>query len=184
MNNLINEMREKMAKSIEAYRRELTKIRTGRASLSIFDGIKVTSYGTQMALSQVATITIPESRMIAIQPWDMQLINVIEKAIMKANIGLNPVSDGKVIRLAIPQLTEERRRDLVKQVKKIGEEFKVQIRNYRRDAIEIAKKMKKDKEISEDDLFTLQESAQKETDVFVRQIDTSIEEKEKEVMEV
>jgi len=184
MNKIISEMRDKMAKSIDAYRRELTKIRTGRASLSIFDGIKVTSYGIQMPLSQVATITIPENRMIVIQPWDMQIISVIEKAIMKANIGLNPVSDGKVIRLAIPQLTEERRKDLVKQVKKISEEFKVQIRNCRRDAIDIAKKMKKDKEISEDDLFTLQESAQKETDVFIKQIDDSIEEKEKEVMEV
>jgi ribosome recycling factor len=184
MNEIIREMRDKMAKSIDAYRRELTKIRTGRASLSIFDGIRVTSYGTQMPLSQVATITIPENRMIVIQPWDMQLINVIEKAIMKANIGLNPVSDGKVIRLSIPQLTEERRKDLVKQVKKIGEEFKIQIRNNRRDAIDIAKQMKKDKEISEDDLFILQESAQKETDVFTKQIDDSIEEKEKEVMEV
>lgn len=184
MNEIISEMRDKMAKSIDAYRRELTKIRTGRASLSIFDGIKVTSYGALMPLSQVASITIPENRLIVIQPWDMQLINVIEKAIMKANIGLNPVSDGKVIRLSIPQLTEERRKDLVKQVKKIGEEFKVQIRNHRRDAIDIAKQMKKDKDISEDDLFTLQDSAQKETDVFIKQIDDSMDDKEKEVMEV
>ena len=184
MNKIISEMRDKMAKSIEAYRRELAKIRTGRASLSIFDGIKVTSYGSQMTISQVASITIPENRMIVIQPWDMQIINVIEKAIMKANIGLNPVSDGKVIRLAIPQLTEERRKDLVKQVKKIGEEFKVQIRNSRRYTIDLAKKMKKEKEISEDDLFTLQDSAQKETDVFIKKIDDSLEEKEKEVMVV
>jgi len=184
MHKIISDMHEKMAKSIEAFRRDLTKIRTGRASLSIFDGIKVDSYGSAMPLNQVASITIPESRMIVIQPWDMQIINVIEKAIMKANIGLNPVSDGKVIRLSIPQLTEERRRDLVKQVKKIGEEFKVAIRNNRRDAIEIAKKMKKDKEISEDELFTLQETAQKETDTFIKQIDDSLAEKEKEVMEV
>lgn len=184
MNKIISDMRDKMAKSIEAFRRDLTKIRTGRASLSIFDGIKVESYGTQMPLNQVASITIPESRMIVVQPWDTQLISVIDKAIMKANIGLNPVNDGKVIRLSIPQLTEERRKELVKQVKKIGEEFKVAIRNYRRDAIDIAKKMKKDKEISEDDLFTLQESAQKETDLFIKQIDDSLVEKEKEVMEV
>ncbi len=184
MDKIISDMRDKMVKSIEAYRRDLTKVRTGRASLSIFDGIKVESYGSQMPLNQVASITIPESRMIVVQPWDTQLISVIEKAILKANIGLNPASDGKVIRLAIPQLTEERRRDLVKQVKKIGEEFKVAIRNYRRDAIDIAKKMKKDKEISEDDLFTLQESAQKETDTFIKQIDDSLVEKEKEVMEV
>jgi ribosome recycling factor len=184
MDKIIGDMRDKMSKSIEAFHRDLTKIRTGRASLSIFDGIKVESYGSPMALNQVASITIPESRMIVVQPWDIQLISVIEKAILKANIGLNPSSDGKVIRLAIPQLTEERRRELVKQVKKIGEEFKVAIRNYRRDAIEIAKKMKKDKEISEDDLFTLQENAQKETDTFSKQIDDTMADKEKEIMEV
>ena len=184
MHKLVSDMRDKMAKSIDAYRRELTKIRTGRASLAIFDGIKIESYGTQMPLNQVATITIPESRMIVIQPWDVQLINAIDKAILKANLGLNPVSDGKVIRLAVPQLTEERRKELVKQVKKVGEEFKVAVRNCRRDALEIAKKMKKDKEISEDDLFAMQESAQKETDLFIKQIDDSMVEKEKEVMEV
>ena len=184
MHKLVSDMRDKMAKSIEAYRRELTKIRTGRASLAIFDGIKIESYGTQMPLNQVATITIPESRMIVIQPWDVQLINTIDKAILKANLGLNPVSDGKVIRLAVPQLTEERRKELVKQVKKVGEEFKVAVRNCRRDALEVAKKMKKDKEISEDDLFAMQESAQKETDLFIKQIDDSMVEKEKEVMEV
>jgi ribosome recycling factor len=184
MNKIISDMHDKMGKSIEAFRRELTKIRTGRASLSIFDGIKVQSYGQPMGLNQVASITIPESRLIVIQPWDPQLINVIDKAILKANIGLNPVSDGKVIRLSIPQLTEDRRRELVKQVKKIGEDHKVAIRNLRRDAIDIAKKMKKDKEISEDDLFTLQEGAQKETDIFIKQVDDSLVEKEKEVMEV
>jgi len=184
MNAIISEMHDKMAKSLEAFRRDLTKIRTGRASLSIFDGIKVESYGSPMSLNQVANITIPESRLIVIQPWDPQLINVIDKAILKANIGLNPVSDGKVIRLSIPQLTEERRKDLVKQVKKIGEEYKVAVRNTRRDTIEVGKKMKKDKEISEDELFTLQESAQKETDAFIKQIDHTIAEKEKEVMEV
>ncbi len=184
MHKLVSDMRDKMAKSIDAYRRELTKIRTGRASLAIFDGIKIESYGTQMPLNQVATITIPESRMIVIQPWDVQLINAIDKAILKANLGLNPVSDGKVIRLAVPQLTEERRKELVKQVKKVGEEFKVAVRNCRRDALEVAKKMKKDKEISEDDLFAMQESAQKETDLFIKQIDDSMAEKEKEVMEV
>ena len=184
MDKIISDMHDKMSKSIEAYRRDLTKIRTGRASLSIFDGIKVDSYGSSMALNQVASITIPESRLIVIQPWDLQLIGTIEKAILKANIGLNPSSDGKVIRLPIPQLTEDRRRELVKQVKKIGEEFKVAIRNYRRDAIEVAKKMKKEKEISEDDLFALQDSAQKETDAFIKQIDDSMAEKEKEVMEV
>jgi len=184
MHKIIGEMRDKMAKSIDAFHRELAKIRTGRASLAIFDGIKIASYGSQMPLNQVASITIPESRMIVIQPWDLQLINVIDKAILKANIGLNPVSDGKVIRLAIPQLTEERRRELVKGAKKVGEEFKVAVRNVRRDAIELAKKMKKDKEMSEDDLFSLQDAAQKETDVFIKLIDDCLIEKEKDVMQV
>lgn len=184
MHKIISEMRDKMAKSVDSLHRELAKIRTGRASLAIFDGIKIASYGSQMPLNQVASITIPESRMIVIQPWDMQLINVIDKAILKANIGLNPVSDGKVIRLAIPQLTEERRRELVKAARKVGEECKVAVRNVRRDAIEHAKKMKKDKEMSEDDLFALQEMAQKETEAFTKLIDDSLIEKEKDVMEV
>lgn len=184
MNEVIGEMSLKMETAIEAYRRDLSKIRTGRASLSLLDGIKVDSYGSQMPLNQVGTLTIPENRLIVIQPWDMQLLGVIEKAILKANLGLNPVNDGKVIRISIPQLTEERRKDLVKQVKKISEDFRVNIRNCRRDAIDILKKQKKDKEISEDDLFSLQENAQKETDIHIKQIDSIMAEKEKEVMEV
>ncbi len=184
MNDFISTMIEKMNSRLEAYRRELTKIRTGRASLSLFDGIKVESYGSQMPINQVATMTIPESRLIIIQPWDLQMLGGIEKAIMKANIGLNPVNDGKVIRISIPQLTEERRKELVKQVKKISEDFRVAIRNERRATIDIFKKQKKDKEISEDELFSLQDKAQKETDRFIKDIDAIMAEKEKEVMAV
>lgn len=181
---VIETMTAKMEKSLEAYRQELSRVRTGRASLSLLDGIKVEAYGSPMPLNQVATLTIPESRMIAIQPWDMQLIGEIEKAIQKADLGLNPVNDGKVLRISIPQLTEERRKELVKQVKKISEEYRVAIRNSRRDAIDSLKKMKNDKEISEDDLFKLQDDAQKETDSHVKKIDDILAEKEKEVMEV
>jgi ribosome recycling factor len=181
---IIKDMSGKMANSVEAYRRELTKIRTGRASLSLVDGIKVESYGTQMPLNQVASLTLPENRLIMIQPWDIQMLGVIEKAILKANIGLNPVNDGKIIRISVPQLTEERRRELVKQVRKISENFKVTVRNERRAAIDIIKQQKKDKDISEDTAFSLQEQAQKETEKFVKQIDTIMAEKERQVMEV
>jgi ribosome recycling factor len=173
-----------MSSSLEAYRRELTKVRTGRASLSLLDGIRVESYGAQMPLNQVATLTIPENRLIAVQPWDPRVIGPIEKAILKANIGLNPVNDGKVIRISIPQLTEDRRKELVKQVKKISEDYRIAVRNCRREAIDILKTQKKDKDISEDELFSLQDKAQQETDKFIKDIDQIMAEKEKEVMEV
>lgn len=184
MSDVIFEMAEKMEKSVDSFKNELSKVRTGRASIALLDGIHVDAYGSSMPLNQVGTLTIPESRMIAIQPWDVQMVPAIEKAIMKSAIGLTPMSDGKVIRLNIPQLTEERRRDLVKQVKKIAEEFRVAIRNIRREAIDILKKQKKDKDISEDDLFKLQEEAQNETDTYIKQIDEVTASKEKEVMEV
>jgi len=184
MSDVIFEMAEKMEKSVDSFKNELAKIRTGRASISLLDGIHVDAYGSSLPINQVGTLTIPESRMIAIQPWDVQMVPAIEKAILKSDIGLTPMSDGKVIRLNIPQLTEERRRDLVKQVKKIAEEFRVAVRNARRDAIDILKKQKKDKEISEDDLFKLQEEAQTETDTYIKQIDEATASKEKEVMEV
>ena len=184
MNDVIFEMAEKMDKSVDTFRAELSKVRTGRASLGLLDGITVSAYGSQMPLSQVGSLTIPESRMIAIQPWDPQMLPAIEKAILKSDIGLTPASDGKIIRLNIPQLTEERRRDLVKHVKKVAEEYRVAVRNIRRDAIDILKKQKKDKEISEDDLFKLQDEAQRETDLYMKKIDEITAAKEKEVMEV
>ena len=184
MSEVIFEMSSRMEKSVESFKNELSKIRTGRASLSILDDISVDAYGSNMPLNQVGTLTIPESRMIVIQPWDPQMLPAIEKAILKSDIGLNPANDGKLIRLNIPQLTEERRKDFVKLVKKTAEEFRVAIRNVRRDAIETLKKQKKDKEISEDELFKFQDEAQKETDSYVKQIDDVTASKEKEVMEV
>lgn len=183
-NDLIDEMILKMEGVIDSFKRDLSRVRTGRASQSLLEPIRVAAYGSPMPLNQVATVTIPESRMILIQPWDPQTITAIEKAILKSDIGLTPASDGKVIRLAIPQLTEERRKDLVKQIKKSAEEFRVGVRNARRDAIDIFKKQKKDKEISEDDLFRLQDEAQKQTDAYIAQIDEITAGKEKEVMEV
>ncbi|OGQ96263.1 MAG: ribosome recycling factor [Deltaproteobacteria bacterium RIFOXYD12_FULL_57_12] len=181
---VIETLPEKMAKSLEAFRHELTRIRTGRASLSLVDGVKVDAYGSVMPLSQVATLTIPESRMIVIQPWDPHMLGVIEKALLKSNLEVTPASDGKVIRLTIPQLTEERRKEMVKRVKKIAEEYRVAVRNLRRDTLDVLKKMKKDKELSEDDIFKQQEDAQKVTDQYISKIDAMAVDKEKEVMEV
>jgi ribosome recycling factor len=177
-------MAEKMENSLGAFKSELTKIRTGRASLSLLDGIKVEAYGAPMPLNQVGTLTIPESRQIVIQPWDPQVMSGIEKAILKSDLGLTPVNDGKVIRINIPQLTEERRKELVKIVKRVAEEYRVAVRNHRRDAIDTLKKQKKNKEISEDELFRLQDEAQKETDASIAKIDKVAAEKENEVMEV
>jgi ribosome recycling factor len=148
------------------------------------DNIKVIAYGTPMPINQVATLTIPDSRSMAIQPWDPQMLGPIEKSILKSDLGLTPVNDGKIIRINIPQLTEERRKGLVKQVKKMAEEYRVTVRGIRRDAIETLKTMKNDKEISEDDFFKLQDEVQKETDTFIKKIDAILVEKEKEVMEV
>ncbi len=183
-NDVVDQVNKKMEASVEALKRELVRIRTGRASLALLDGIKVDAYGSMLPVDQVGTMTIPESRLIVIQPWDPQMLPVIEKAILSSDLGLTPANDGKVIRLTIPQLTEERRKELVKQVKKIAEEFKVAVRNVRREANDSLKKMKKDKDISEDDMFRLQEEAQKATDAFISQIDEVAAGKEKEVMEV
>ncbi|MGE4558626.1 MAG: ribosome recycling factor [Desulfobulbus sp.] len=181
---VIDQLKDKMASSLEALKRDLVKIRTGRATLSLLDGIKVNAYGSQMTLEQVSALTIPESNMIAIKPWDPQVLPAIEKAILASDLGITPSSDGNVIRLSIPPLTEERRKELVKQVKKLAEEHKIAVRNVRRDANEAFKKMKKDKEISEDEMFRLQEESQKATDGFIGQIDEIVIGKEKEVMAV
>jgi ribosome recycling factor len=183
-NDVVDQVNTKMEASVEALKRELVKIRTGRASLALLDGIKVDAYGSLLPVDQVGTMTIPESRLIVIQPWDPQMLPVIEKAILSSALGLTPANDGKVIRLTIPQLTEERRKELVKQVKKIAEEFKVAVRNVRRETNDSLKKMKKNKDISEDEMFRLQEEAQKATDAFIKQIDEVAAGKEKEVMEV
>jgi ribosome recycling factor len=184
MSDVIFQMADKMDKSLDSFKKELSKVRTGRASLAILDGIHVDAYGSSMSIAQVGSLTIPESRLIVIQPWDPQLLPAIEKAILKSDIGLNPISDGKLVRLNIPQLTQERRKELVKSIKKVAEEFRVAGRNLRREAIEILKRQKKDKEISEDDLFKFQEEAQLETDAYIKKIDEATAAKEKEVMEL
>jgi ribosome recycling factor len=184
MNPVTSAMIDKMKGVIESYKRELAKVRTGRASISLLDGVRVEAYGSVLPLNQVATLTIPESRLIQIQAWDTKLLSAIEKAIHKAGLGLNPVNDGKLLRVAIPQLTEDRRKELVKQVRKVTEEYRVGIRNARREAIDELKTQKNDKKITEDDLFRLQEEAQKETDKYIGLIDELMAEKDKEVMEV
>jgi ribosome recycling factor len=183
-NEVLQNTSEKMEKSVDALKIDLTKIRTGRASLSILDGITVDAYGTAMPLNQVATLTIPESRLIAIQPWDPQQLGGIEKAILKSDLGLTPVNDGKLIRINIPQLTEERRKEMVKRVKKIAEEYRVAIRNLRRESNDALKKQKENKEVSEDEMFKLQDEVQKMTDKYIKNIDDIAAGKEKEVMEV
>jgi len=177
------EARDRMIKSIAALKSELKRIRTGRASSSLLDGIKVNYYGTPTPISQMATVAIPESRMITIQPWDATAIKEIEKAILKSDLGLTPSNDGKLIRIAIPPLTEQRRKELVKVVHKTSEEYKVAVRNIRRDSNELIKGFKKDGDISEDDAFKAQDEIQKITDEHIKQIDDIYKAKEKEILE-
>jgi ribosome recycling factor len=181
--SIYQETRESMGKSVEALKNELKRIRTGRASLSILDGIKVDYYGTLTPLNQMATLAVPESRLITIQPWDVSVVKDIEKAILKSDLGLTPSSDGKIIRISIPQLTEDRRKELVKVVHKVCEDYKVSVRNFRRDSNELLKSMKKDGEITEDDAFNSQEQVQKITDEHIKLIDECYQEKEKEILE-
>ncbi len=158
-------------------------MRTGRASLSILDGILVDYYGTMTPLNQMATLAVPESRLIMIQPWDVSIIKEIEKAILKSDLGLTPSNDGKIIRISIPPLTEERRKELVKVIHKMCEDHKVTVRNLRRDANDLLKSLKKDSEISEDDAFKGQDQIQKITDEHIKLIDECYKNKEKEILE-
>jgi ribosome recycling factor len=180
---ILSELREKMTKTGEALKREFKKIRTGRASTALLDDIKVECYDTQMPIEQVASISVPESRLITIQPWDQSIIGDIEKSILKSELGLTPINDGKIIRIPIPPLTEERRRGLAKLARKMAEECKVSIRNHRRDANEMFKEMKNEKEISEDELHRSQDEVQKITDEFIKKVDQITAEKEKEILE-
>ncbi|TFG42643.1 MAG: ribosome recycling factor [Syntrophobacterales bacterium] len=181
--SVYQDTKENMGKVIEALKKELKRVRTGRASLSLMDGIKVDYYGTLTPLNQLATLAVPESRQITIQPWDTTVIKEIEKAVLKSDLGLTPSSDGKIIRIAIPPLTEQRRKELVKVVHKISEEYKVSVRNLRRDANELIKDIKKDGKISEDDAFKSQEKIQKITDEHISLVDACYKEKEKEILE-
>jgi ribosome recycling factor len=184
MESLQKDVAGKMTRSIESFRKDLGKVRTGRASFSLLDGIKVDYYGTPTSLQQVGTLSVPESRLITVTPWDAKMIGPIEKAIQAGGLGLNPASDGKVVRIPIPPLTEERRRELVKLVKKMAEDARVAVRNIRREAIERIKEKEKKKEISEDEMKRGQERIQKETDAFIKKIDDIVKAKEQEIMEV
>ena len=179
----IREARKKMEKALESNAGELSNIRTGRATISLLDGINVDYYGARSPISQVASISIPEARLIVIQPWDKSVIGEIERAILKADLGLNVNSDGNVIRITVPELTEERRKELAKHAKRVAEEGRIAIRNVRREANDILKKLEKSGELPEDDSRREQSEVQDLTDEYIGKIDGMVEAKEKEIME-
>ncbi len=182
--DIFKDLESRMEKAIATFRDELSRVRTGRASLSLLDTVKIDYYGTPSPLNHVANLAVPEPRMITIQPWDIKMLPEIERAIIKSDLGLTPQNDGKVIRLPIPPLNEERRKDLVKLVKKMAEEHRVAIRNVRRDGIEKLQKQEKDKIITEDQKHTLQKKVQDVTDNHIKKVDEVLAGKEKEIMEV
>ncbi len=184
VNELIEDMKTDMQTSVDAMKQNFVKVRTGRASIGIMDGIMVDYYGTQTPLNQLATLAVPEARLITIQPWDKGALSCIEKAIMKSELGLTPANDGKIIRVPIPPLNEERRRDLVKMVKKMSEDYRIEIRNHRRGANSLLKDLEKDKEINKDELKASQDKVQEITDKYIKLIDDLLATKEKEIMEV
>ena len=177
-------LKQRMEKSIGAFQEKLSEIRAGRANPAILNKVKVDYYGTPTPINQVAGVSVPEARLIVIQPWDMSILKEIEKAILASDIGINPNNDGKVIRLAFPELNEERRKELVKEIKKIAEEAKVAIRAIRRDGIDEAKVKQKNSEITEDDLKNAETQMQKLTDKKIEEIEKILENKEKEVMSI
>ncbi len=184
MDARLNQYDEKMSKSVDALMSEYASIRAGRANPHILDKLRVDYYGTPTPFQQVANISVPEARMIQIQPWESSLIKEIEKAILNSDLGLTPNNDGKVVRLVFPELTEERRKELVKDVKKKGENAKVAVRNIRRDANDALKKMSKDNEISEDEAKQLEGDVQKITDKYIAEIDKAVDDKSNEIMTV
>lgn len=184
IDSVLLDTEERMEKAIAALDRDFAKLRTGRASTALVDGIKADYYGTPTPISQMASVAVPDSRTLTIQPWDKGGMAAVEKAILKSDLGLTPINDGKIIRIAIPPLTEERRRDLVKVARKYGEETRVAIRNVRRDANDSLKKAEKDKEITEDILKRGTDEVQKLTDRYVGEVDARCQTKEKEIMEI
>lgn len=184
VNDVLKDGEERMKRSLEAFRRELASVRAGRASPGLLDKIMVDYYGTPTPVNQMATISVPEPRLLVIQPWDRNAIGNIEKAIVKSDLGIAPVSDGSVIRLTLPQLTEERRQDLVRQVRRKAEEERVAIRNLRREAIDLLRDLEKEGQVSEDEARRAQEQVQKLTDRFVAEVDAALAAKEKEITEV
>ncbi len=184
VNELLKSMNDRMEKGIGSVKREFSTVRAGRATPALLDRVQVEYYGSVMPINQVANVSAPEPRMLVIQPWDKGTLSDIEKAITKADLGLTPTNDGSVIRIAIPQLTEQRRLELVKQVKKMSEEGRVAIRNIRRDINDELKKLEKSGDISEDESRRTQEKVQKETDRYIGEIDKLLASKEQEIMEV
>ncbi|OGU66751.1 MAG: ribosome recycling factor [Stygiobacter sp. RIFOXYC12_FULL_38_8] len=183
-NEQIKDARQRMDKTVEAFRNEIAKIRTGKATTALLDGIKVDYYGTMSPLSQVGNVSVLDTHTLAITPWDKSMIQLIDKAILASGLGLNPISDGTNIKIPIPPLNEERRKEFVKLVKKFGEESKVALRNVRRDANDHLKKQEKDKKMTEDELKEAEKETQKLTDEHIVKIDEIIKHKEKEIMEV
>lgn len=184
LKEVLKETEDRMKKCIEATLHEFNSIRTGRANTALLDMIRVDYYGSPMPLNQVANVTAPESRLLVIQPWEKSMMAPIERAIREANLGLNPGNDGQIIRIPIPPLNEERRKEMAKLIKKFGEEGKVAVRNVRRDSNEKLKKSEKDKVITEDELKNGEAEVQKITDRFIKEIDNHVSHKEKEVFEV
>ena len=184
MEQTIKDARDRMDKSLEALRLELSKIRTGKATTVLLDGIKVEYYGTMTPLNQVANVTVLDAHTLSVTPWDKSIVSVVDKAILEANIGFNPVSDGTNLKIPVPPLNEERRKEFVKIVKKFGEDTKIAIRNIRRDANDHLKKEEKNKKITEDQLKDAEDKIQKLTDEHIIKIDDSLKHKEKEIMEV
>lgn len=184
MQTLLKTLEEKMSKTVSVLNNEYSSLRAGRANAAVLDKVKVDYYGTPTPVNQMAAISVAEARILTIQPWDTSTLHAIEKAIMASEIGINPQNDGRIIRLVFPQLTEERRRELGKDVKKMAEDSKVAIRSIRRDGIDKAKKMQKESEITEDDLKIAEKKIQDITDKFTKEIDKLAEAKEKDIMEI
>ena len=181
---IVKETEAKMEKTLSSLRTDFNKVRTGRASLALFDDIRVDYYGTTTPLNQMATLAVPEPRLITIQPWDTSVLGEIEKAILKSELGVTPANDGKIIRITIPRLTEERRKELVKVAKKMAEGAKVAVRNSRREANDLLKGLEKDKKISQDQLRQWMDKVQVSTDKFIKKVDEVLEAKEKEILEI
>ncbi|MEO5348443.1 MAG: ribosome recycling factor [Magnetococcus sp. YQC-3] len=181
---LITQLNERMKKCLVALKEELVTVRTGRASSNLLDHVMVDLYGSPTPLNQVATINTPESRMITVQPWDKKTLKAVEKAIRETDLGLNPMNDGNLLRIPLPELTEERRKSLVKLVQKYGEQAKVALRNVRRDLLEQMKKMEKNKEVSKDDLHIWEKKVQEQTDLYIKEVDEILAHKEADILRI
>lgn len=184
MDTLLKNLEERMETSLEALRKEFASIRTGRANPALLDAVMVDAYGSKMPLNQVGTVSVPDARMLSVQVWDKGMIKDVERAIIDAGLGINPITEGELIRLPMPDLSEERRRELAKMAAKTAEGAKVAVRNIRRDGMDAIKKMEKDKEISEDDMHRASTKIQELTDKYVAQVDTACQKKEQDIMQL